>query len=195
MMTEATKSEERFEPLRLEFERSMAKVQSGAHHYLQGRRYAKRYAYRAMRAWVAMRGLHQPDLIGWIKRQGFTGKTCVDDFMEQWYIPLRIIGEDWRELMHAVEEGMTEKKYLTATDAYSFLHKKRAEKAARLMDSPLPSCPPDSASKTEADKQWRSVAEAAMSQLAELKRRFRELERRNAIIERKLEQAHKVSCV
>lgn len=39
----------------------------------------------------------------------------IDALLESWFRPLTVLGEDWRDLLRDVAEGMTEKDYLAST--------------------------------------------------------------------------------
>ncbi|GMU38255.1 MAG: hypothetical protein KJ057_09695 [Phycisphaerae bacterium] len=61
----------------------------------------------------------------------------IDALLEGWFRPLELFGEDWRDLLRDVAEGMTEREYLAST-AGSFL---RRRQVARLVNSDKPEAP------------------------------------------------------
>lgn len=61
----------------------------------------------------------------------------IDALLEGWFRPLALFGEDWRDLLRDVVEGMTEREYLAST-AGSFL---RRRQVARLVNEEKPETP------------------------------------------------------
>jgi hypothetical protein len=104
---------------------------------LRNRERVRKALYRAAVAYQRLARDHHEWFLAQAKSVG-----GIDALLEGWFKPLAFFGEDWRDLLRDVAEGMTEREYLAST-AGSFL---RRRKVAALVDrekaeSPLPAEP------------------------------------------------------
>jgi hypothetical protein len=125
----------------------------------------------------------------------------IDALLERWFRPLAFFGEDRRDLLRDVAEGMTEREYLAST-AGSYL---RRRKVAKLVDAekaepPLPaeadaSLPPEQrvVFLEEQNRTLRQQLLAARKQAAELRRLAARQERRIVELEGVLNKIEKAT--
>lgn len=125
----------------------------------------------------------------------------IDALLESWFKPLAFFGEDWRDLLRDVAEGMTERAYMTST-AGSFLRRQRVASLIReRADAPLPDIPEPSlpaeervALLEEQNQMLRQQLAASRKQAAELRRIAARQERRIEELESVLNNVEKVTA-
>lgn len=124
----------------------------------------------------------------------------IDALLEGWFRPLSFFGEDWRDLLRDVAEGMTEREYLSST-AGSFLRRRRVASLVReRAEAPLPTLPDRSLPAEERvvlveeqNQVLRQQLAAARKQAAELRRIAARQERRIGELEAVLNKIEKAT--
>lgn len=105
--------EKRFDHWFKEFEADGAKLGRHVALSIKEMRLAKASAYRMAKGYVALiRDFHN-EFVEFLTASSVT----IDEWLEKWFVPLDRIGEDYRELLVAVENGMTLKAYHSTTPA------------------------------------------------------------------------------
>lgn len=125
----------------------------------------------------------------------------IDALLESWFKPLAFFGEDWRDLLRDVAEGVTEGEYMTST-AGSFLRRRRVACLVReRADAPLPDVPDASLPPEkrvvlleEQNQMLRQQLAASRKQAAELRRIAARQERRIEELESVLNNVEKVTA-
>lgn len=116
----------------------------------------------------------------------------IDALLESWFKPLAFFGEDWRDLLRDVAEGMTERAYMTST-AGSFLRRQRVASLIReRADAPLPDIPEPSLPAEERVVLLEEQNQMLRQQLAASRRQAAELRRIAARQERRIEELESV---
>lgn len=163
---------------------------------LRNRERVRQALYRAAVAYQELARHHHE----WFLAQA-SSVGGVDALLELWFRPLAFFGEDWRDLLRDMAEGMTEKEYLAST-AGSFLRRRKVAKlvSAGAAESPLPAeaepcLPPEQrVPLLEAqNKTLRQQLLAARKQAAELRGIAARQEKRIAELEAVLNKIEKAT--
>ncbi|MFH1417294.1 MAG: hypothetical protein ABII12_03295 [Planctomycetota bacterium] len=182
-----------FNQHRREFEQHGGALQSNAHNAMVQLRQARKHAYQMAVAYVTMLQSHTNDLRAWCHKQGCTGKDPFDQLLDKWFAPAQLVGVDHVELIQAVQDGMTQKQYLSKGVALWKSEKTKKKIAAAIAnDAPLPSEPDETLPVEEQVKLWKVRAETAELQLSEIKKQVRELGNRNALLEREIKRLSRI---
>jgi hypothetical protein len=170
------------------FESNCGLIQSHLHKSLAEQHAARRVAYRAAAAFKEIKDYYQAELVDYLHREGFSGKNIVDQWLDKWFAPYKNLGHDYRELLTAVEAGMTEKDFLKrqAGDFIRAAHLRASD--CRTTERPLPGRPADDLPLTDQVKRWRQRAIAAEAQNRELRQQVSRLESRCARLEKTVKQ-------
>jgi len=118
----------------------------------------------------------------------------IDALLEGWFRPLALFGEDWRDLLRDVAEGMTEREYMAST-AGSFLRRRRVAALVnrQAAESPLPTEPErgravgNLASREPADSPLPSIPEPSLP----VEERVVLLEEQNCLLRQQLTTSRK----
>lgn len=163
---------------------------------MRNRERVRKAMYRAAVAYQQLARDHHE----WFLAQA-EGVGGIDALLEGWFRPLAFFGEDWRDLLRDVAEGMTEREYLAST-AGSFLRRRKVAKLvnAEATESPLPPEPestlPPAQRVVLLEEQNRTLRQqllAAQKQAAELRRVAARQERRIVELEGVLNKIEKAT--
>lgn len=153
------------------FEAEGAKLAKHARGSIRALRLAKLCAYRMAKDYLLMQKQDHNVLYELATAKHGTGPRAIDAWLEEWYAPLRTVGDDPMELISAVENGMSLKEYLSHSPKMFLPVRSKASKK----DSPDATVPPlpcePSAELPVEDQvnQWQARAEAAERQVRELR--------------------------
>ncbi len=110
----------------------------------------------------------------------------IDALLENWFRPLAFFGEDWRDLLRDIAEGMTERAYMTST-AGSFLRRRRVASLVREhSETPLPTLPDRALPAEERVVALEEQNQVLRQQLAAARKQATELSRIAARQERRI---------
>lgn len=143
-------------------------------------RLAKATAYRMAAAYIEMEKNWHNELLDMITGMGST----VDEWTAQWFQPITALGEDWSNLVGAIQRGMTRKQYECTMPRVFIARHQRADKAEQDVAGGVPREPSESLTLDDAMKQWRSRAKALELQLREEHRKRVELEREVLVLKK-----------
>lgn len=188
-----TKNTQQFDKLRRRFEKNGGSLQFSVHNGLAQFREAKTHAYRMAEDYLQMLQQLQPNLRDFVQKQGFRSKGCVDKYLEKWFAPMASMGDDWRELVHAVQEGMTQKQYLASGASVYCSKAKRKSDAATLSRRARRQPEPDESMPVEHQVEyWKTQATAVKAENRDLRSRLHKANNRIARLERAIERLHKI---
>jgi hypothetical protein len=162
---------------------------------MRQRERVRRALYRAAVTYQRLASHHHEWFLAQAKSVG-----GIDALLESWFRPLALFGEDWRDLLRDVAEGMTEKEYLGST-AGSFHRRRRVASLLRKAnDRPLPECPEASlppgervALLEQQNQVLRTQLTASRKEAAELRRITARQERRIAELESVLSKVERAT--
>lgn len=163
---------------------------------MRNRERVRRALYRAAVAYQRLARDHHEWFIAQARSVG-----GIDALLESWFKPLAFFGEDWRDLLRDVAEGVTAGEYMTST-AGSFLRRQRVASLVReRADAPLPDVPDASLPPEkrvvlleEQNQMLRQQLAASRKQAAELRRIAARQEQRIAELESVLNKVEKVTA-
>lgn len=162
---------------------------------LRNRERVRRSLYRAAIGYQRLARDHHEWFLAQAKSVG-----GIDALLEGWFKPLAFFGEDWRDLLRDVAEGMTKQQYMAST-AGSFLRRQRIANLVReAASTPLPAEPEESlpaeervALLEEQNQTLRLQLTASRKEAAELRRIAARQERRIAELEAVLNKIEKAT--
>lgn len=163
----------RFDHYFRQFEQEGSLLQRHVEKGIKELRLAKATAYRMACAYIEMEKHWHNELLDMITGMGST----VDEWTAQWFQPITALGEDWSNLVAAIQRGMTREQYECTMPRVFIARHQRADKAERDVAGGTPREPSESLTLEDAMKQWRSRAKALELQLREEHRKRVELER------------------
>lgn len=151
---------------------------------VRNRERVRKSLYRAAVAYQQLARDHHAWFLAQAKSVG-----GIDALLASWFRPLAFFGEDWRDLLRDVAEGMTEAQYLAST-AGSYLRRRRVAKllSEERADAPLPEQPGAEVSVDERVVLLEEQNQTLRQQLAAVKRQASELRRIAARQERRIEE-------
>jgi len=150
-----------FKQLWIELERFLAEMKHRGRLVGKQKELGRRSAFRAAVRFVTMLRERPRELQDRIEVMGFKGHDYVDQFVDKMFAPCQLFDEDPREIIHAVEEGVTEKAFMQSGalgSARAHKHKRIQEEMGSVL---LPSEPPQQLPVEEQLKHWHAIAVAA----------------------------------
>ncbi|MHC4649039.1 MAG: hypothetical protein ACYTBJ_26600 [Planctomycetota bacterium] len=158
---------------------------------LKAVRLAKSAAYRMAQSYIAMQQKDHNRLVDLI--QTTYGKTpdAIDHWLAASFQGLTAIGGDARQLITAIQEGMTRQQYLSSTPSIFLNSKKRAAQPITTRP-PLPSDPAEELPLDEQVKQLRLQNEALKRQLKEERGARQQAERSLAKVETEVKRLQRI---
>lgn len=144
-------------------------------------RLTKVTAWRMATAYVEMVRLDQAKLIDLIRSTHGSRPGAVDAWLEQQFAPLGQLSLDYRELISAVSGGMSQREYLSSAPGLFLARKSR--KPGTRSEAGFSADPPPPQSELPVDQQLRIAMDqnrGLRAEVAELRRRNRELQTENA---------------
>ena len=178
------------------FEQHCARAQSKLHNSAAQAQGGRREIYRAAALAVDMVLHHNEDLEARVADSGFKGPEWFDDWSASWLAPIVMIGEDPRELLTAIQEGMTEQQYM-AKGPFGKLVKGRSKRQAGVEQSErvVPGVPATGLSIEEQSAQWKARSEAFGLDNSTLRIKVSRLLKRVEELEHIVRRLHKISTI
>jgi len=136
-------------------------------------RLAKTCAYRMATNYLAMLQQHHTELRAQAKT---TGQT-LDEWLMQSFQPLTIVGENYRELVAAVQDGMRLRQYLAETPGIFLRRKQSCKKKMDAIAKPLPVEPKPTLSAKDTIVMLRTRSDVAVTQNVDLRLELRRAQR------------------
>lgn len=180
--------EKRFDHHLHDFEQDGAQLQGHVQNAVKRFRLAKTCAYRMAKSYLAMLQNHQPELIDMIQESG----KKVDQWLDEWFAPMAAVGEDYRALVTAAQDGMTLKQYLKETPSIFLCRKDREKTKRAATEPPLPSEPKPEATLAERAEIWATRAKAAEGHVRSLRNELRLAQQRIVGLEATVRKMHKI---
>lgn len=137
-------------------------------------RKTKREAFAAAVALKGMVDARDGSVIQTCRDAGLTGKDAVDRWLKKKFAPYALVGEDYHELIGAVNDGMTLAQYL-AKSAGSFRVETKRTVRALLVKAPTPAEPSEKMTIGERLKRWKAIAESERAKRMDLEAKVRDL--------------------
>lgn len=140
---------------------------------IENRNRARKYLYRLAVASQKLVKNHHEWFLSQAQRVG-----GIDDMLAGWFAPLALFGEDWRELLRDVAEGVTEAQYL-ASSAGSFTRRKKVESivSRQSRETPIPAAPDVTLPAVDRIKALTDQNDLLRGQLAANRKEYAELKR------------------
>ncbi len=183
------------------FQEDGGKLQRHVQAGLREFRHAKQCAYRMTKAYLAIIAKYQNQLLDFARSEGKT----IDEWLDRWFLPMGSLGDDYRDLIAAVDKGMTLNAFLAKTPAIFLAEQRRksiGESGDVPMELPLPAVSTAGAedgepegdegpSPEESAELWKVRCLAAEAQLKDVRGRLRESDRRCAKLEKAVKGLHR----